>query len=111
MGAGGFFDFDFGDIFAQALESSVLLASGLLSNSLSEDQAKNEQKFAAEQSALDFQRQKELIALRGGGAGPAKPFLGFTGPQRVAAMQGQDQNQQAAIANAIAAYQRALIGG
>ncbi len=111
----GFWDFNFGDIFPAAVTTGVGLTSALLSNSVGQDNANAEREFAASQSDKEFARQKELIqlqaSLRGGGAKPPGPFTGFTDPQRVQAMQGQDQLGQNAIQNIIAAYQRALLGG
>lgn len=109
--------FNWGDLWAPLITSGTQLAGGLLVNSLNNDkerdarkQAEGDRAFAAQQSALDFERQKELAAFKaglGGGSAPT-PFLGFTDPQRVQAIQEQDRNNLAAIQQLIAAYQRGL---
>lgn len=104
------------DWWGPALTAGVGLTGALLNNSLQQDQLK-EQKSQAEQNkqdalALDernFEQQKELLQLQASlRPGPVPPFTGWTNSQRVAAMQGQDQNNLIAIKNMIEAYQRGL---
>ncbi len=108
--------FNWSDLIGPAITGGVALTGSLLSNSLAQDKAKEDKRAAADdraylqsQSQLEHDRAKELINLRASLAGgPPKPFLGFTDPQRVSAIQQQDQNNLAAIQQLILAYQRGL---
>lgn len=104
------------DWWGPALTAGVGLTGALLNNSLQQDQLK-EQNKQREQDKVDalalsdksFEQQKELLALQASlRQGPTPPFTGWTNPQRVQAMQGQDQNNLIAIRNLIEAYQRGL---
>lgn len=63
---------------------------------------------------LDFEQQKELLALKaslagGGGGGGSGVFTGFTDPQRVSAMQEQDALRLAALRQLLEGYQAPLL--
>ncbi len=98
-------------IASAALPSIISFGSGLFQNKANEDALKEKQAYDEKQNALAFAQKKELLALQGGGGGGGGggPFTGFTDPQRVQAMQGQNQQNMDAINAIIAAYQRALL--
>jgi hypothetical protein len=98
-------------IASAAIPTVLNLGAGLFGQSAEKDKIKDAQAYAEKQNALKFAQEKELIALRGagGGGGGGGPFTGFTDPQRVQAMQGQNQQQLDAINAIIAAYQRAVL--
>lgn len=107
--------FNWSDLWAPLITSGVQLAGGLFANSVANDQAKDARQQALDdrayqerQGLLAFEREKELAAFRASLAGSATPFLGFTGPQKVSALQQQDQNNLTAIQQLISAYQRGL---
>lgn len=93
-----------------AIMATTQLVGGLFGQKSQEKEAKRAREAAIAQDALNFERQKELIALRGGGGGGGGgPFTGITDAQKVQAIQSQQQLELEALNQLISAYQRAVL--
>lgn len=105
--------------YAEAFKAALPAVVGGLSQAYATksqaDALKDDRAYKEKMSALDFDRQKELLAFKaglgggGGGGGGGGVFKGFTDPQKVSAMQAQQQQELDAINAIIAAYQRAVL--
>lgn len=102
-------DINWGDIISDVIgsfaEGGIQYGAGMLMQDAAEGVRDDDRAYAAEQSELDFQRRLELAGMA---KGPKGPFLGFTDPQKVAAMQNQQKAHAGALRNIIESYQRML---
>ena len=94
---------DWGPVFSAGLQGALRFGGQLFG-----------QKAQSEQADKDFERKKELLQFQAGlaegaGGGGAGPFTGFTDPQRVSAMQAQNQQYVNVLNAIIKNYQTALL--
>ena len=109
--SGGFWN----AIASAAIPSATNFVTQLFTNSANKEAKEDERAYNKQQSDLKFQQEKDLLAFKaglggaGGGGGGGGPFTGFTDPQKVQALQSQNQIELDAINQIIAAYQRAVL--
>lgn len=89
-----------------AIMATTQLVGGLFQQNAQEKENEKARQEAEKQSALNFERQKELLALQ---PGPAGPFTGITDAQKVQAIQNQQQLELNSLDQLINAYQRAVL--
>lgn len=112
--AGWFDDFDLGGL-VQSLLGNVLSGGALsiLGGYQGREQQKINTQLADEAAARELAGNKELIELRASLEKDLQkdPFLGFTQPQKVAAMQNQQKYLSDALNQLVQNYQRMLVRG
>ncbi len=89
-----------------AITATTELVGALFQQNAQEKENEKARQEAEKQSALNFERQKELLALQ---PGPAGPFTGITDAQKVQAIQNQQQLELNSLDQLINAYQRAVL--
>lgn len=98
---------NFGSYFwPSAILAATQLVGGLFQQHSAASEAKKAREQAERDSALAFERAKELKAME---PGPIGPFTGITDAQKVQAMQQNQVNDLDAISQLITAYQRGLL--
>lgn len=95
---------DWGPVFSAGLQGALQFGGQLFQNKANEEA--QDKKLQQEKDLLTF---KAGLAGEAGGGGGAGPFTGFTDPQRVQAIQNQNQQYMAAINAIIKNYQTALL--
>lgn len=97
--------FDWGPIFSAGLQGALQFGGQLFQNKANDEAA--DKRFQQDKDMLAY--KAELAAGMPHAGGGAGPFTGFTDPQRVQAMQNQNQQYMSAINAIIKNYQTALL--
>ena len=99
----------FGDIISQlvgsAAQGGVQYLGQHMQNQYADKVRDEDRAYAESLNERDWQRKLQLLEMA---EGPKGPFLGFTDPQKVAAMQNQQKASADALKTIIAAYQKML---